>query len=63
MELKCGNEVYELDTIIEEFSTMLFRVAMMCMHNKEDAQDVVQDTFRGSCSRFKKAKRLQTRSI
>lgn len=56
MEIKCGNETYQLDTIIEEFSTMLFRVAMMCMQNKEDAQDIVQDTFLRLLQQLQKGK-------
>ena len=56
MEIKCGNETYQLDTIIEEFSTMLFRVAMLCMRNKEDAQDIVQDTFLRLLQQIQKGK-------
>lgn len=45
MKVICGKQEYEIEEIIEQYSTMLFRLAMVRMQNKEDAQDVVQDTF------------------
>lgn len=45
MEIKCGTNFYQAEEIIEEYSTMLYRLAMIRMQNEEDAKDVVQDTF------------------
>lgn len=45
MRIICGEKSYKAEVIIEQYSTMLFRLAMIRMKNKEDAQDVVQDTF------------------
>lgn len=45
MRIICGEKSYKAEEIIEQYSTMLFRLAMIRMKNKEDAQDVVQDAF------------------
>lgn len=45
MKVICGTQKYEIEEIIEKYSTMLFRLAMVRMQNREDAQDMVQDTF------------------
>ncbi len=45
MEVICGKNRYSAEKVIEQYSGMLFRLAMIRMNNNEDAQDVVQDTF------------------
>ncbi len=45
MEIKCGTNTYQAEEVIEQYSTMLYRLAMVRMQNEEDAKDVVQDTF------------------
>lgn len=45
MEIICGINSYQAEEIIEKYSTMLFRLAMIRMQKKEDAEEVVQDTF------------------
>lgn len=45
MEIKCGINIYQAEEVIEKYSTMLYRLAMVRMQNEEDAKDVVQDTF------------------
>lgn len=45
MRIICGEKSYKAEDVIEQYSTMLFRLAMVRMKNKEDAQDIVQDAF------------------
>lgn len=61
MELICGTTAYELDTIIDEYSTLLYRVAMVRMQNKEDAQDIVQDTFLRLLQQLQKGKKFESK--
>lgn len=61
MELICGTTAYQLDTIIDEYSTLLYRVAMVRMQNKEDAQDIVQDTFLRLLQQLQKGKKFESK--
>lgn len=61
MELTCGTETYQLDTIMEEYYTILYRVAMVRMQNREDAQDIVQDTFLRLLQQIEKGKSFESR--
>ena len=45
MKVTCGIKQYEVEEVIEQYSTMIFRLAMVRMQNKADAEDIVQDTF------------------
>lgn len=45
MKIICGNEKLEAEDVIREYTTMVYRVAMVKMQNQSDAEDVVQDTF------------------
>ena len=45
MKVTCGTKQYEMEEVIEQYSTMIFRLAMVRMQNKADAEDIVQDTF------------------
>lgn len=45
MKVICGTKQYEIEEVIEQYSTMIFRLAMVRMQNKADAEDIVQDTF------------------
>lgn len=45
MEVVCGKKLYQAEEIIEKYHKMLFRLAMIRMNNREDAEDIVQDTF------------------
>lgn len=45
MKVTCGIKQYEIEEVIEQYSTMIFRLAMVRMQNKADAEDIVQDTF------------------
>lgn len=56
MNITCGNKVCEMEGIIEKYSDMLFRLAMIRMQNKEDAEEVVQDTFVRLITQVKKGK-------
>lgn len=56
MNITCGNKVCEMGGIIEKYSDMLFRLAMIRMQNKEDAEEVVQDTFVRLITQVKKGK-------
>ncbi len=56
MELVCGNQKILIETVIKEYSVMLYRVAMIRMKEKSDAEEVVQDTFLRLISQVKKGK-------
>ncbi len=45
MEVLCGKNEYPLEDIIDKYNGMLYRLAIIRMQNKEDAEEVVQDTF------------------
>lgn len=45
MDIICGEKKYNIEQIVEKYSTMIYRLAMVKMGNKEDAEEVVQDTF------------------
>ena len=54
MELKCGNKSFLVENIVREYSTMLYRVALIRLNNKADAEEVVQDTFLRLVAQVKK---------
>lgn len=56
MKVICGTKEYEMEEVIEKYSTVLFRLSMVRMQNREDAQDVVQDTFLRLLTQVKKGK-------
>lgn len=45
MKVICGSNEFEMDNIVDMYSGVLYRLAMTRMGNKEDAEEVVQDTF------------------
>ena len=45
MNVICGTTIYPLEGIIDKYNGMLYRLAIIRMQNKEDAEEVVQDTF------------------
>lgn len=45
MKVICGDKTYRMEEVIEKYTDMLFRLAMVRMNHKEDAEEVVQDTF------------------
>lgn len=45
MNVVCGNNQYPLNEVIEKYIGTLYRLAIIRMQNKEDAEEVVQDTF------------------
>ena len=61
MELICGTSTYQLDTIIDEYSTLLYHVAMVRMQNKEDAEDIVQDAFLRLLQQIQKGKTFESK--
>lgn len=56
MKVRCGEKELFLETVIKEYSVTLYRLAMIRMKNKEDAEEVVQDTFLRLISYVKKGK-------
>lgn len=56
MEVICGEIHCQTEDVILKYNEMLFRLAMVRMNNKEDAQDVVQDTFIRLMTQVKKGK-------
>lgn len=59
MEIICGNKKYRPEEVIERYSEMLFRLAMSRMQHKENAEEVVQDTFLRLLTYVKKGKKFQ----
>lgn len=59
MEIICGNKKYRAEEVIERYSEMLFRLAMSRMQHKENAEEVVQDTFLRLLTYVKKGKEFQ----
>lgn len=45
MKVICGDKIFEPEIIVDRYSAMLYRLALIRMKNEEDARDVVQDTF------------------
>lgn len=45
MKLRCGHKEIPVEDIVREYSTMLYRLAVLRVQNKEDAEEIVQDTF------------------
>ena len=45
MDIICGDEKYAIEQVVEKYSTMIYRHKKKKMGNKEDAEEVVQDTF------------------
>ncbi len=45
MNVICEDKTYEMEEVIGKYTDMLFRLAMVRMNHKEDAEEVVQDTF------------------
>lgn len=59
MRVTCGRESYELEDVVEKYTEMLFRLAMVRMKQKEDAEEVVQDTYLRLISCIKKGKKFE----
>lgn len=45
MKIVCGTEKLEAEDVVREYTTMIYRVAMVRMQNQADAEEIVQDTF------------------
>ena len=45
MKIKCGDKLILVENVVREYSTMLYRVALLRLQNNADAEEVVQDTF------------------
>lgn len=45
MELVCGNRKILVEDVVREYSTVIYRISMLRLQNKSDAEEVVQDTF------------------
>lgn len=56
MEIQCGKRKYQAEEIIDRYNEMLFRLAMVRMQHKENAEEVVQDTFLRLLTSVKKGK-------
>lgn len=54
MKIICKDEKIEIDEVVREYTTMIYRVAMVKMKNQADAEEVVQDTFLRLCKQAKK---------
>lgn len=58
MDIICGNNRYTAEEVIDQYNVMLFRLAMVRMKQKEDAEEVVQDTFLRLLTYVKKGKQF-----
>lgn len=58
MEIICGIKKYRAEEVIEQYSEMLFRLAMSRMQHKENAEEVVQDTFLRLITSVKKGQKF-----
>lgn len=56
MEVLCRQNKYPLEDIIDKYNGMLYRLAIIRMQNKEDAEEVVQDTFLKLIEHIRKGK-------
>lgn len=56
MEVICGKIRIPLEDIILDYNEMLFRLALIRTNHREDAQDIVQDTFVRLMTQIKKGK-------
>ena len=45
MKVICRKGEYLVGEIVEEYTNMLYRLAMVRTNNQADAEEVVQDTF------------------
>lgn len=59
MEIICGDKRCRMEEVIDQYSEMLFRLAMSRMRHKENAEEVVQDTFLRLITYVKKGKQFQ----
>ncbi|MGN0484342.1 MAG: RNA polymerase sigma factor [Lachnospiraceae bacterium] len=59
MKIQCGKSEYPIEEVIDRYNEMLFRLAMARMQQKEDAEEVVQDTFLRLITQVKKGKTFE----
>ena len=45
MKIRCGDKLILVENAVREYSTMLYRLALLRLQNNADAEEVVQDTF------------------
>ena len=60
MEVTCGNRIYPIDEIVQQYTDMLYRVAVMKMKNVPDAEEVVQETFLRLIKQIKSGKKFES---
>lgn len=58
MQIICGGCAIELEAVVDQYQTMLYRLAMVRMGNREDAEEMVQDTFLRLMQQIKKGKKF-----
>ncbi len=61
MKIICGNEKIEAEEVVREYTTMIYRVAMVRMQNQADAEEIVQDTFLRLFKQVKKGYEFESR--
>ena len=61
MEIGCGSERIEAEAVVREYTTMVYRVAMVKMQNQTDAEEIVQDTFLRLFTQVKKGYQFESR--
>lgn len=61
MEFDCGNEKIQVEDVVKEYTTMLYRLALLRTKEKADAEEIIQDTFLRLISYVKKGKGFESR--
>lgn len=60
MEVTCGSTKYLIDDIVQKYTDMLYRVAVMKMKNVPDAEELVQETFLKLIKQIKSGKTFES---
>lgn len=61
MKVSCESESIDIEDVVREYTTLVYRVAMVKMKNQADAEEIVQDTFLRLCSQVKKGITFESR--
>lgn len=61
MKVICRQEEILVEEIVKEYTTMLYRLAMIRCNNQEDAEEVVQDVFLRLIAQIRKGKVFEDR--
>ena len=60
MEVICGTTALPIEDVVEKYTQMLYRVAVMKMKNVPDAEELVQETLLKLIKQIKEGKRFES---